>query len=54
VAEWISRYNTGAPAGVATDFYGRPIGMQPTPTYTESRLRLTFDTNHVLTAWSRR
>lgn len=56
VAEWISRYSTGGTVGVATDFYGRPIGggfMQTAPVYRESKLRLTFNTNNVLTAWSR-
>jgi hypothetical protein len=34
---------------------GGGIGvMQSTPAYRESRLCLTFSTNHVLTAWSRK
>jgi hypothetical protein len=46
---------------LGTGFYGGGMGgagvgvgmMQTTPTYRESSLRLTFSTNHVLTAWSR-
>ena len=56
VAEWISRYSTGGTVGVATDFYGRPIGgsfMQSAPVYRESKLRLIFNTNNILTAWMR-
>ncbi len=58
VAEWISRYSTGGSVGLGTGFYGGgPVGvgvMGSTPTYRESRLVLTFGTNHVLTAWSRK
>lgn len=58
VAEWISRYSTGGSVGVGvgTGFYRGPAGvgvMQSTPVYRESKLRLTFGTNNVLTAWSR-
>ena len=60
VAEWISRYNSGGGVGMGagTGIYGGGVGggyvIQPTPIYRESRLCLTFSTNHVLTAWSRR
>jgi len=57
VAEWVSRYSTGGSVGVGTGFYTGGVGvgvMQSTPTYRESRLCLTFSTNHVLTAWSRK
>lgn len=61
VAEWVSRYSTGGSVGVGmgTGFYGGGVGggigvMQSTPAYRESRLCLTFSTNHVLTAWSRK
>jgi hypothetical protein len=44
----------GAGAGI----YGGGVGggylIQPTPIYRESRLCLTFSTNRVLTAWSRK
>lgn len=57
VAEWVSRYSTGGSAGIGTGIYGGGIGggyvIQTTPTYRESKLRLTFGTNNVLTAWSR-
>lgn len=58
VAEWISRYSTGGAVGVGTGIYGGGVGggyvIQPAPIYRESRLCLTFSTNHVLTAWSRK
>ena len=56
VAEWVSRYSTGGSVGVGTGFYGGPASvgiMQSTPVYHESKLRLTFGTNYILTAWSR-
>ena len=56
VAEWISRYNNTGTIGLGTGLYGGGAGvglMATTPTYRESSLRLTFGTNHVLTAWSR-
>ena len=57
VAEWISRYTTGGSVGLGTGYYNNGMGvgvMQSTPTYRESKLRLTFGTNNVLTAWSRK
>lgn len=60
VAEWISRYSTGGSVGMGmgTGIYGDRVGggyvIQPTPLYRESRLCLTFSTDHVLTAWSRK
>ncbi|HEY5345590.1 MAG TPA: hypothetical protein VIK62_04525 [Verrucomicrobiae bacterium] len=57
VAEWISRYSTGGSAGVGTGIYGGGVGggyvIQSAPTYRESKLRLTFSTNNILTNWSR-
>ena len=56
VAEWISRYSSGSSVVVGTGFYGSPGGVgvvQTTPSYYESKLRLTFATNNVLTAWSK-
>jgi hypothetical protein len=56
VAEWISRYNTGGSVGMGTGFYGGGAGVgfvQTTPTYRESKLRLVFGINNVLTSWSR-
>ena len=56
VDEWISRYNTGAAMGVGTGFYSGPAGggvnMGNSGEH-ESTLRLTFNTNNVLTSWSR-
>ena len=56
VAEWISRYSSGGSA-VSTGIYGGGVGggyvIPTTPIYRESKLRLTFGTNNVLTAWSR-
>jgi hypothetical protein len=60
VAEWISRYSRGGSAGMGAGagIYGGGVGggylIQPTPIYRESRLCLTFSTNRVLTAWSRK
>jgi carbon starvation protein CstA len=57
VAEWISRYSTGGAVSIGTGIYGGGVGggyvIQPAPTYRESKLRLTFGTNNVLSAWSR-
>ncbi|HEX9048861.1 MAG TPA: hypothetical protein VF988_17685 [Verrucomicrobiae bacterium] len=57
VAEWISRYSNGGTIAVGTGFYGYPGSggiIQTTPSYYESKLRLTFNTNGVLTAWVRK
>ena len=54
VAEWISRYYSSSSVAVGTGFYGYPGGVgfvQTTPSYYESKLRLTFATNNVLAAW---
>jgi len=57
VGEWISRYNTGGTIGMGTtSFYNGPASfgvMQGAPAYRESKLRLTFTTNNVLSAWSK-
>jgi len=56
VAEWISRYYNGGTAIVGGGYYGYPgpVGViQTPPSYFESSLRLTFGTNHLLTAWSK-
>ncbi len=57
VAEWISRYSTGSTFVVGTGFYNYPVGggfVQATgPEYYENKLRLTFTTNDVLSAWSK-
>jgi hypothetical protein len=55
LAEWISRFNNPGTTGVGNGFYGGTTGvglMQTAPAYRESTLRLTFNTNHVLSAWS--
>jgi hypothetical protein len=56
VAEWISRYYNGGTAVVGAGYYGYPGGIgiiQTAPSYYESKLRLTFATNNLLTAWSK-
>jgi hypothetical protein len=56
VDEWVSRYNTGASVGVGTGFYSGPAGggvMMGSSGEHVSTLRLTFNTNNVLTSWSR-
>jgi hypothetical protein len=57
VAEWISRYTSGGmTTGFGTGYYNGGGGVsviQSAPAYRESRFRLTFSTNNVLTAWSR-
>ena len=57
VAEWITRYNSGGTVAVGTGLYGYPgsVGFVPTtPSYFESKLRLTFDTSNVLAAWAKK
>lgn len=58
VAEWISRYSSGGGMVVGSGFYGYPGGIgfvQGTgPNYYESKLQLTFTTNNVLAAWSKK
>lgn len=57
VYEWVSRYNNNSNVAVATGFGGYPgsVGFIQTtgPQYYESKLRLTFTTNNVLSAWSK-
>jgi hypothetical protein len=56
VAEWITRYSNGGSVAVGTGFYGYPGGVgivQTTPSYYESKLRLTFTTNNILAAWAK-
>jgi hypothetical protein len=57
VAEWITRYNSGGTVVIGTGFYGYRGGvgvMQSTgPSYYESKLRLIFNTNNILAAWSK-
>jgi hypothetical protein len=56
VADWVSRYSSGPTIGAGGGFYSGSAAfgaMQTTPIYRESTLRLTFSTNHVLTAWSK-
>ena len=57
VAEWISRYATPGTVVVGTGAYSYPgsVGIiQTAPNYYESKLRLTFSTNYVLTAWAKK
>ena len=57
VAEWITRFQNAGSVAIGTGFYTHSAGVgiiQSTgPTYYERKLRLTFNTNNVLTAWSR-
>ncbi len=56
IAEWVSRYDAGNTV-VISGGYNRYPGdfgvVQTSPNTFESRLRLTFSTNRVLTAWSK-
>jgi hypothetical protein len=57
VAEWVTRYSNGGSVVVSTGFYGRPGGVgfiESSPNYYERKLRLTFGTNNVLSAWLRK
>lgn len=57
VAKWVSRYASGGSVIVGGGYYSNPYGMtmiQSTPGYFESRLVLTFNTNNVLAAWSKK
>ena len=52
-----TRYNSGGSISVGTGFYGYPGGMSvihSTPSYYESKLRLTFTTNTILAAWTKK
>ncbi len=55
VAEWITRYNGGGGTAIVSGFGSYPGGVgfiQSTgPQYYESKLRLTFTTNNILSAW---
>lgn len=57
VAEWISRYSSGGTVMFGPGMYDYPGGfgfVQTTgPEYYESKLRLTFTTNDLLSAWSK-
>lgn len=57
VAEWISRYNNGGSTAIVSGGWGYPgsVGFVQTtgPQYYESKLRLAFTTNNVLSAWSK-
>jgi len=56
VAEWITRYSNGGTVAIGTGFYGYPgsVGfVQTTPSYYESKLRLTFNTDNTLAAWAK-
>jgi hypothetical protein len=59
VAEWISHYSSGGTMMVGGGISSYPgFFCSPTyysgPTYYESKLLLTFGTNNVLVAWSRK
>jgi hypothetical protein len=54
-AEWVSRYNVSATSPeMDSGFYDHAASFAHTDDATrESRLRLTFSTNNVLTRWSK-
>ena len=57
VAKWVTRYGGGGSVIVSGGYYSNPYGMgivQTTPNYYERRLILTFNTNNVLAAWSKK
>ena len=56
VAEWVTRYSSGGTVMVGGGFYSRPGGVgfvETSPNYYERKLRLTFNTNNILSAWSK-
>jgi len=57
VAEWVTRHYLNNTVAVGTGFYGYPGGVgyvqNVGPSTFETKLRLTFGTNNVLTAWSK-
>ena len=57
IAEWVSRYDTGSTVVLGGGFYHSPAGInfvETSPHYYESRLRLTFNTNNILSDWSKK
>lgn len=58
VVEWITRRSQGGSVSVGTGFFSGPAGVgivnSTGPTYYEQKLRLTFDTNGLLSAWSKK
>ena len=57
VAQWITRHSSGGAVVVSGGGYGYPGGVgvvQTGPSYFETRLVLTFNTNNVLAAWTKR
>ena len=57
VAKWVTRYSSGGAVIVGGGYYSNPSGLamvQTTPSYYERRLILTFNTNNVLSAWSKK
>jgi Prokaryotic membrane lipoprotein lipid attachment site len=57
VAEWVSRFNGAAPTGSDDDFRYQSASAnlnQAGKPAEESTLKLTFGTNDVLSAWSRK
>jgi hypothetical protein len=57
VVEWVSRYSGGGSTAIVSGGWGYPgsVGFVQTtgPLYYEYKLRLTFTTNNVLSAWSK-
>jgi hypothetical protein len=57
VAEWVTHYYGNTSVAVGTGFYGGPgsVGFIQSvgPSPYDSRLRLSFNTNNVLTKWTK-
>jgi hypothetical protein len=57
VAQWITHRNSGTGFSVGSGFGSGPVGVgasqSVSPSYQELILTLTFQTNHVLSAWSK-
>jgi hypothetical protein len=58
VAEWITRYPMNSTVYVSPGIYGYGPGggfiTSTAPAYYESILRLTFETNNVMSAWAKK
>ena len=58
LVQWISRYHSAGAisADNGQGFYDQSVGLgmvQAAPVFQESKLSLTFTTNHLLSAWSK-
>jgi hypothetical protein len=57
VAEWITHRSGGTGFSIGTGFYGGPVGLSAGQTVvtgaSDRMLTLTFDTNNILSKWSK-